>query len=387
MAILRSLSLASILIATMPFFLSGATCRSVFLTSFDTLYRWYGGEQQAHLAPTPDLGNYYVGISLHPSYGAISILFENGTTVSQTVLGSSSYLETMHKLSLASSRHLAYVVLLLTFYALLKLPQSPPYQDLSDSLNDHTRVTARHARKALGLPASDDVGAIASIVPSLRDALSSSLGMSDVPISSAAVSVPHLVALYQDDVQDVLDYCKISYIEPDRYYRPLTWDTAATYAGYGLGLCTSWEDSEKCMEEEKEMQDHVVLAVNYGEAALTTAFSILSTATSLWEPDHRHRENFGLGAKQKDGFEGGEEGYWEAMKESLVETIVENPGYKKPEKILLSGERTGDERFLEVLKEAVRDVMGSVPEIYGHGAETVASRGVAEFAKRKRRSG
>ena len=76
-----------------------------------------------------------------------------------------------------------------------------------------------------------------------------------INIASAVITVSHLIALYQDDIQDAFEYVGLEYVEPKKNYRPLVWETASTYAGYGFGLCEHYSDAEKCAAEEDAMED------------------------------------------------------------------------------------------------------------------------------------
>ena len=50
-----------------------------------------------------------VGFNLGPSSGSIAIDYRNGTVIVERVVGDEAYCETMARLSLPSSAHLAYV--------------------------------------------------------------------------------------------------------------------------------------------------------------------------------------------------------------------------------------------------------------------------------------
>src|SRR5256885_1385785 len=102
--------------------------------------------------------------------------------------------------------------------------QRPPYDDPGDSFVDGPRRAKREFRKSIGLPATGDVGILSKLIQDLRLKVESDLG---IHISSAVMAVSHLVALYQDDVQEAFEYVGIEYVEPKNYFRPVFWETAA----------------------------------------------------------------------------------------------------------------------------------------------------------------
>jgi hypothetical protein len=104
-------------------------------------------------------------------------------------------------------------------------------------------------RKAIGLPATADVGTLAQLIQALRQKAESQL---NIHISSAIIAVSHLAALYQDDVKEAFEYVGIEYVEPKAYFNPVFWENAAANAGYGLGMCEHYTDPEACAEEEKK---------------------------------------------------------------------------------------------------------------------------------------
>jgi hypothetical protein len=254
----------------------------------------------------------------------------------------------------------------------------PPYEDPGDILRDIPRIDARHKRKSLGLPASPEVGAISTTIADVRKKAQSALG---IHITSAVIAIPHLVALYQDDIQDAFEYLGLEYLHPHRYYSPLLWDSAASFAGYGFGLCSDWKDAEKCEAEDRAMPDVTLFVVNYSKDALLTSFSEIKTATMLWEPNNRHRENFELGSKRKADF-ADEEAYWEKVRKELKAMMVQNRRYPKPTRILISGNEGREDAFQENLKKAMGELMDTVPEVFMDESDVVASKGAAEFARR-----
>lgn len=101
------------------------------------------------------------------------------------------------------------------------------------------RKSARLALKSLGLPASYEVGVFARVIQHLRSQLEFDFGIS---ISEAVFTSSHLLALYQDDLEDAAENLGIKDVDPRWNSKPIFWQTAAAYAGHGLGLCKHWRD-------------------------------------------------------------------------------------------------------------------------------------------------
>lgn len=98
------------------------------------------------------------------------------------------------------------------------------------------------ALKAVGLPASYEVGVLAQVIQNLRTELELEFGIS---ISEAVFTSFHLLALYQDDLEDVAENVVIEYVVPTYQFKPIFWETASAYAGHGLGMCKDWRNKAK----------------------------------------------------------------------------------------------------------------------------------------------
>ncbi|OIW24506.1 hypothetical protein CONLIGDRAFT_673673 [Coniochaeta ligniaria NRRL 30616] len=315
---------------------------------------------------TPFYQNFSVGFSLQSSYGAAAIIFTkpNGELETQTVVshGGRPYREVMARLSLESSRHPA-----------------PPYGDDGEYWADQPRQAARTALKAIGLPASYEVGVLSAVVRSLRAQLEGAFG---IRIAEAVFTASHLAALYQDDLEDVAVYLGgLRYVTPRREFHPYVWETSAAYAGYGRGLCGAWWNDTACaLEEVEEMPVIALLSVHYGRTALTVALSEIDGAGGLWEPLYRHRENFGLGREALGGY-GSEEEDWEDVRREVLIITVEFPGFPNPDLVMVTGD-TADGEFLEHLRSALMGHIGSVPEVLSNGSLVAAAKGAVEFMRR-----
>lgn len=236
------------------------------------------------------------------------------------------------------------------------------------------RQWRRKARKALGLPASRDVGFLAKILSDLRARVEEQTGQH---IEEAGVTTLNLVALYPEDLHDAFEHVGLRYLPfPVRY--DVLYETSAAYAGHKYGLCSNYTDRIACKHEQEQMPSEVVMGVLYTRTVLTVSLSITKSAYYLYEPLNRHLLDFSLGynarSLQKD--------YWDAIGSKLEQILLENPYYERPAKVLLMGDCVRDETFQRILNRALRNQTADAPEILSQDSEGVAARGAAELAKR-----
>lgn len=242
--------------------------------------------------------------------------------------------------------------------------------------DDIPRVLERRLKKKAGLPASADVGVLASVIKKLRSQIESDL---KITVSDATLATIHLEALYQDDVEDICEYAGFKYIIPKSMYRPILWEASCAYAGYGQGLCKHWQNDTQCRKEIREMEDLAILAVHYSRKALTSTWATVTTAIGTNEPWGMRTINFKLGSDAKVWYLN-EEDYWHDVKGVLVGKLMYYPR-EKPKKIIVTGdEANGD--FMRVLEEAMMEYMRHVPPIFSNDTVVAAAKGAAEFRRR-----
>lgn len=239
------------------------------------------------------------------------------------------------------------------------------------------RQWRRKARKAVGLPASKDVGFLAKMLSELRTRVEEQTGKA---IESAGVASLNLVALYQEDLQDAFEYVGLRYLSfPVRY--DVLYETSAAYAGYDNGLCSNYTDRDACKHEQDEMPSVVVMAILYTRTVLTVSLSIMKSAYYLYEPLNRHLSDFSLGYDDRS-LEAADKGYWDAIGMKLEQILIENPYYERPAKVLLMGDCVQDETFQLAVNKALSNQMAQMPKILIEDSEGVAAKGAAQFAKR-----
>jgi len=248
---------------------------------------------------------------------------------------------------------------------------------MQESFDDLPRVLARRALKKAGLPATPDVGSLATVIKELKEKVELELG---VTVTDATVSAAHLTALYQDDIVDLCEYVGFKYVIPKRFFRPVLWEAGVTYAGHGFGLCKHWHDDTECAKEEKEFPDLPILVVHRSRIAFTSTLALITRATSTWDTDSRRVEDFALGSDAIDRYPS-PEAYWTDVKSALLRRMIEMPGFKKPVKIIVTGDQIdGDFRYF--LQETMEKFMGKPPPIYWDDGLTAPARGTAEFRRR-----
>ena len=245
----------------------------------------------------------------------------------------------------------------------------------------------RNRRKQLGLPASADVGTASAVLRALRQRAEVQLG---VHVTVAAASVPHLVALYQDDVEDALEYLGLEYITIEDYFRPLLWETAVAYAGHGLGLCAHWQDAQRCASELDRIERQTVLSVHYAPNALTLSLAVLSTPTSLWEPGYRHSENFELGSMFEGSGNPSDTLYWETLRSALQSFLFQHVGAYLPAHLVIftgiSAPAQENQPFARLVLETLDKVQIQGYDVLLKDAGSVAAKGTAELVKRNGRT-
>ncbi|KAF2670268.1 hypothetical protein BT63DRAFT_233370 [Microthyrium microscopicum] len=154
---------------------------------------------------------------------------------------------------------------------------SPPYNWYFDAPGgpfagayDMPRVAWRRIRKKVGLAASPQVGALATVLKDLRTTASAALTKHGLPsiIEAAVVSSIDLVALYDEDIYDAAEHAGLSaenlpgvevwYLDfPDtlltdmRYKRQPKHQDAAQI-GFKVGVCDDYLSTAGCNQQRAE---------------------------------------------------------------------------------------------------------------------------------------
>jgi hypothetical protein len=145
--------------------------------------------------------------------------------------------------------------------------------------DDWPRQMRRRLRKLLGFPASHDVGILSRLLDPLREQVEERLGRK---VSSAIVTFPNLVALYDEDIVDAMDYAGLTPLHTKfGGVGSQSHEASTAYAGYGLGLCSNYTDWNQCDEEEKQRPLQQVLTILSQRQPLCCTETCCAVLTSI----------------------------------------------------------------------------------------------------------
>lgn len=263
---------------------------------------------------------------------------------------------------------------------------SPPYNSLPDFFRDQPRQAARASRKAAGLPASSDVGELAKLIKALLSEVKTHLGGRQ--ISGAVATIPHLTALYQEDLEDAFEYVGLIYVPQYPYwYGGIFPESGAVYAANGFGLCSKYKNTTSCREQHEnpphQPQHENVLSISFTSGMLASTWSVESMGFAFPASDQVIFVDFHLGLENRND-NPNDDYYWEALRDAVVKPALEAENYwkKKTTKVLPHGDCATDEQFQKVLREVLSRALEPTPEIFMIDPVYAAARGAAEMAKR-----
>ena len=137
----------------------------------------------------------------------------------------------------------------------------------------------RTSRKAAGHPASSNVGELAELIQALRSVVEMRLG--GRKISGAVAMIPHLTAMYMEDLEDAFEYVGLIYVSHyPIWYSGIFPESGAVYVGNGFGLCSNYTDQAFCEEEQynppHQPSHEGVLSVSLTAGILSSIWSLKS---------------------------------------------------------------------------------------------------------------
>lgn len=244
-------------------------------------------------------------------------------------------------------------------------------------MSDEPRQIWRAVRKRLGFPASDDVGLLSELIRHLCKLTEASLGQS---IDSVVVSFSHNIALYEEDINDAIEYAGLKVLT-GRSFDQQPHQLAAAFAGSGLGLCEHYNDAEKCKEQETHFPREQVLAISYTVDALEVSLSAVESAYQPYEPKNSHFIDWDVGEGLLAGYSRAD-AYWVVVRRKILELSYRDYVKKPITHVLLLGESALGETFQRVLLAALHGFQDEMPTIHRADPLYVAAKGAAEFAKR-----
>lgn len=244
-----------------------------------------------------------------------------------------------------------------------RLAISPPAPPLSTWIK-----LRRIINKKFGQPATRDVGILAEMLASLRDAASTMLSTS---LDRVAISHPPISGLARYDLYDALDHVGLKpWLAEDSilprpelnrqglpggglYPEQLT-ELHAVYAAHGYGLCEHYTDLFMCWEEENKMSRETVMVAGLTTGDLRAELVTLQTPFYAFQPE-RHDNHFvdlTAGLDTADRFESDKE-YWAHVRNQLGSHIYKSQ--TRLSMVLLTGENATHPDFLYALREAMVD--------------------------------
>ncbi|KAM5375293.1 hypothetical protein ACJZ2D_006122 [Fusarium nematophilum] len=198
------------------------------------------------------------------------------------------------------------------------------------------RATPESINKKLGRPATPDVGTLAEMFASLRDAATTALAPSS-PLDRVAVTTPPMPGLADYDLVDALEYAKLT-------------EAHAVMAAHGLGLCENYDNMDLCTEEELLMPLEKVMVVGLTEMDLRAEVMKAQGPFSMFSDVIDRFVYLEAGLNARDGFQS-EEAFWAYAGSRLKMLVSRLP--MKLTRVWLVGENSTHPAFLGALREAM----------------------------------
>lgn len=196
--------------------------------------------------------------------------------------------------------------------------------------------------------------------------------------------IPNAIALYDEDICDAMDYVGIRCLTGHNVNHQ-SHGLQAAYAGYGLGLCEKYADYEACVEEEQQMPQRQVFAIDFTQNSLSVDMRSMTDTMYVFNPQ-RSRIDWEAGLASLQHYTD-PEAYWDRVRAIVLELPLTK--YEKHDitTVLLLGESALNDVFLAVVHEVLGAVQTSKPEIFVADPVYVAAKGAAELAKRIQEQG
>jgi hypothetical protein len=201
----------------------------------------------------------------------------------------------------------------------------------------------RKFRKARGLPATEDIGTLASFLQRLWNLTVEHAAKNGAFLTGGVVvSSPLLPNLRPGDLEEALEYIGLHRLKSYKHSdsgEPL-YQAAAEYAGMGYGLCKHWRDIRKCEDEEDHLQPKEILALSYTNEELILQRIFASNAHHTLELARERVPSLGL-KHQSDN---------PNFKEDISKRIVSFVTRHTPiGTLLIMGEGAEEEKFLDAV--------------------------------------
>jgi hypothetical protein len=278
-----------------------------------------------------------------------------------------------------------------TVLDIAKIPATPAYKTLIERLGNAPapkplcRVVRwqRWWNKKRGLPATANVGVLASLLAALKLATTEALAQ---PIDHVAVTRPSIPALTQEDLDDALEYAGLrGWLGDSRGFQPKhVVESQAAFTGNGHGLCTSYHDVMECWQEGIACPNHLGLFISLTRHALYASLDKMNEAYPRWVRDGPRVLDFDAGLDSRSKFPSDGD-YWAHIRTLIV--VLARQGSQPVSMLLLGGENATNSMFLETVRDALAWLTPTLP--LNFDVTTVvdptfaAARGMAMYARRR----
>lgn len=259
----------------------------------------------------------------------------------------------------------------------------------------------RSINKKLGWPATTEVGILAGMLASLRDATNNALAS---PLDRVAVTHPPIPGLTEYDLSDALEHVglrpwlashlprpKIGWPplpEAGLYPEQLT-EGRAVFAAHKRGLCEKYQNLWDCKEEEDQMKLEAVMVVGFTKGDLRAEVVRLRAPFDWNQGIEERLVDFSAGLDAIDNFES-HTAYWAHVRNRLQTLLLKLP--IRLTMVLLAGEKATHTGFLISLRDALMeseyvlgDNEGQVLVIGDEGGVIdpvfASARGAAQYAR------
>ncbi|KAH6993344.1 hypothetical protein EDB82DRAFT_171215 [Fusarium venenatum] len=289
------------------------------------------------------------------------------------------------------------------------IPANPEYAALMNRLANSPlppplsrwQKLRRSFNKRIGKPATPDVGVLATILDSLRDATAIEITNS---LDRVAVAHPRVQGLAEHDLWDALEYVRVrSWVATDlpRPKVTLPLPTAGGYptqllesytifGAHGKGFCKNYKNFWQCEEEGDNTPQETTLVVGITPTDLRGDIIRPFSAFTFLQPRSGDRTfvDVGLGLAASDD----KPDFWTRVAERLQGFCGTVPEGFRLDTILLTGENATHPAFLQALRSALvgngyPQIENEVELVFVHKGMAVvdpvfvSARGAAHYAR------
>ncbi|PGH11419.1 hypothetical protein AJ79_04920 [Helicocarpus griseus UAMH5409] len=230
--------------------------------------------------------------------------------------------------------------------------------------------------KRRGLPATPDVGTLATLFKSLRLAVDDKLGKGSCKHAPFAM-FPELPGLTYEDFLDAVEYAGLERVESS-YGQDYISEISAASGAMGYSICRNYTYAYDCLREESHMWRTQKLYLSYTNMSLTAVNTFYDVACLISKTSRQVRFDLGRSSLPTNGDEDMQHMYWWRIRDAIVQVGLEELGL--PTALFLVGEYADDPLFLKTVNEALRDIFPR--DKSDTNGLKLGAMGAAEFAKR-----